>query len=64
MEITKHERKLLLNSLIQTISEINEHGAEKDRPALGALLDRMTAAHQEPCDTHGQSREPVCEASA
>ncbi len=44
MEITEHERVLLVNSLIQTISELYEHDGEKDRPALGALLARMTEA--------------------
>jgi hypothetical protein len=48
MEITKHERVLLLNSLIQTISELYEHDGEKDRPALGALLSRLMAACQGP----------------
>ena len=46
MEITEHERVLLVNSLIQTISELFEHNGEKDRAALGALLTRVTAAHQ------------------
>jgi hypothetical protein len=44
MEITEHERVLLVNSLIQTISELYEHDADKDRAALAALLARMTAA--------------------
>jgi hypothetical protein len=48
MEITEHERVLLVNSLIQTISELYEHDRENDRPALGALLTRMTAAYQGP----------------
>jgi hypothetical protein len=48
MEITEHERVLLVNSLIQTISELHEHDRENDRAALGALLTRMTAAHQGP----------------
>ena len=48
MEITEHERVLLVNSLIQTISELYEHDGDKDRPALGALLTRMTAAYQGP----------------
>ena len=48
MEITEHERVLLVNSLIQTISELYEHDGDNDRPALGALLTRMTAAHQGP----------------
>ena len=48
MEITEHERVLLVNSLIQTISELYEHDRDKDRPALAALLTRMTAAYQEP----------------
>ena len=48
MEITEHERVLLVNSLIQTISELYEHDGDKDRPALGALLTRMTAADQGP----------------
>ena len=46
MEITEHERVLLVNSLIQTISELYEHDGDKDRPALAALLTRMTAACQ------------------
>ena len=46
MEITEHERVLLVNSLIQTISELYEHDGENDHPALGALLTRMTAADQ------------------
>ena len=37
MEITEHERVLLVNSLIQTISELYEHDGDKDRAALGAL---------------------------
>jgi hypothetical protein len=41
MEITEHERVLLVNSLIQTISELYEHDGDKDRAALGALLTRM-----------------------
>ena len=45
MEITEHERVLLVNSLIQTISE---HDGDKDRPALGALLTRMMAAYHGP----------------
>jgi hypothetical protein len=45
MEITEHERVLLVNSLIQTISE---HDGDKDRPALARLLTRMTAARQGP----------------
>jgi len=48
MEITEHERVLLVNSLIQTISELYEHDGDKDRPALAALLTRMTAADQGP----------------
>ena len=48
MEITEHERVLLVNSLIQTISELYEHDRDKDRPALAALLTRMTAAGQGP----------------
>jgi len=48
MEITEHERVLLVNSLIQTISELYEHGRDMDRPELGALLTRMTAAYQGP----------------
>ena len=48
MEITEHERVLLVNSLIQTISELYEHDGDKDRPALAALLTRMTAARQRP----------------
>jgi hypothetical protein len=48
MEITEHERVLLVNSLIQTISELYEHHGDNDRAALGALLARMTAAHQGP----------------
>jgi hypothetical protein len=48
MEITEHERVLLVNSLIQTIRELYEHDRENDRPALGALLTRMTAGYQGP----------------
>jgi hypothetical protein len=48
MEITEHERVLLVNSLIQTISELYEHDGEKDRPALGTLLTCMMAAYQGP----------------
>ncbi len=48
MEITEHERVLLVNSLIQTISELYQHDRENDRPALGALLARLTAADQGP----------------
>ena len=32
MEITEHERVLLVNSLIQTISELYEHDGDNDRP--------------------------------
>ena len=64
MEITEHERVLLVNSLIQTISELYEHDGDKDRPALGALLTRMTAACQDPCDACGKPHEPVRQASA
>ena len=46
MEITEQERVLLVNSLIQTISELYEHDGDNDRAALGALLARMMAAHQ------------------
>jgi hypothetical protein len=45
MEITEHERVLLVNSLIQTISELYEHDGDNDRAALGALLTRMTAGY-------------------
>ena len=48
MEITEPERMLLVNSLIQTISELYEHDGDNDRPALGALLTRMTAVGQGP----------------
>jgi hypothetical protein len=48
MEITEHERMLLVNSLIQTISELYEHDRQNDRPALGALLTRMMAGAGEP----------------
>jgi hypothetical protein len=48
MEITEHERVLLVNSLIQTISELYEHDGDKDRAALGVLLTRMTAAYHGP----------------
>ena len=51
MEITEHERVLLVNSLIQTISELYElyeHDGDNDRAALGALLTRMTAGYQGP----------------
>jgi hypothetical protein len=48
MEITEHERVLLVDSLVQTISELYEHDRDNDRAALGALLARMTAAHQGP----------------
>ena len=48
MEITEHERVLLVKSLIQTISELYEHDRDQDRAALGALLTRMTAADQGP----------------
>jgi hypothetical protein len=48
MEITEHERVLLVNSLIQTISELYEHDRHNDRPALGALLTRLMAAGQGP----------------
>ena len=65
MEITEHERVLLVNSLIQTISELYEHDGDKDRPALAALLTRMTAAPaRDPCDACGKSHEPVRQASA
>jgi hypothetical protein len=48
MEITEHERLLLVTSLIQTISELYEHDGDKDRAALGALLTRMMAAYPGP----------------
>ena len=48
MEITEHERALLVSSLIQTISEFYEHDGNADRPALAVLLTRMTAADQGP----------------
>jgi hypothetical protein len=48
MEITEHERVLLVNSLVQTISELCEHDGDTDRPALAALLTRMTAGYQGP----------------
>ena len=48
MEITEHERVLLVSSLIQTISELHEHDRDNDRAALGALLTRMTAGYQGP----------------
>ena len=49
---------LLVNSLIQTISELYEHDGDNDRPALGALLTRMTAPTRDPCDTCGKAHEP------
>ena len=61
MEITEHERVLLVNSLIQTISELYEHDRENDRAALAALLTRMTAADQGP---RWKPHEPVRQASA
>ena len=64
MEITEHERVLLVNSLIQTISELYEHNGDKDRPALAALLTRMTAAGQGPCDPCGKTHEPARQARA
>jgi hypothetical protein len=48
MEITEHERVLLVNSPVQTISELYEHDRDNDRAALGALLTRMTAGYQGP----------------
>jgi hypothetical protein len=38
MEITEHERLLLVTSLIQTISELYEHDGDKDRAALRRCL--------------------------
>ena len=64
MEITEHERVLLVNSLIQTISELYEHDGDKDRPALGALLTRMTAAYQGPVRRVREVAGPVREATA
>ncbi|HLM90255.1 MAG TPA: hypothetical protein VK284_14765 [Streptosporangiaceae bacterium] len=64
MEITEHERVLLVNSLIQTISELYEHDGDNDRAALGALLTRMTAAARDPWDVRGKPHEPVRQASA
>ena len=64
MEITEHERVLLVNSLIQTISELYEHDGDNDRTALAALLTRITAAGQDPCDACGKSHEPVRQARA
>jgi hypothetical protein len=58
MEITEHERVLLVNSLIQTISELYEHDGDTDRAALGALLTR------DPCDACGKSHEPIRQATA
>ena len=46
MEITELVRAPLVNSLIETISELYEHDGDKDRPALAALLTRMTVAYQ------------------
>ena len=51
MELTEHERVLLVNSLIQTISEFYEHDGDKDRPALAALLTRVAATT---CDRPGR----------
>ena len=42
----------------------NEHDGDKDRPALAALLTRMTAAYQGPYDACGKSHEPVRQARA
>jgi hypothetical protein len=64
MEITEHERVLLVNSLIQTISELYEHDGDKDRPALGALLARLTAAYQGPVRRVREVAGPVREATA
>jgi hypothetical protein len=64
MEITEHERVLLVNSLIQTISELYEHDGDNDRPALGALLTRMTAAGQGPVRGVRKPHEPVRQARA
>ena len=36
MEITEHERVLLVNSLIQTISELYEHDGERPRRTRSA----------------------------
>ena len=62
MEITEHERVLLVNSLIQTISELYEHDGDKDRPALAALLTRIRRPARDPCDACGKSHEPVRQA--
>jgi hypothetical protein len=64
MEITEHERVLLVNSLIQTISELYEHDGDKDRAALGALLTRMMAAYQGPLLHLREVAGPVREATA
>jgi hypothetical protein len=64
MEITEREHVLLLNSLIQTISELSEHDGEKDRPALGALLTRMTATYQGPVRHQREVAGPGREAAA
>ena len=75
MEITEHERVLLVNSLIQTISELYEHDGDNDRAALGALLTRMTAGHgprhpqsplqdRDPCDTRSQRQSGVAAGQA
>jgi hypothetical protein len=55
---------LLVNSLIQTISELYEHDGDKDRPALAALLTRMTAACQDPRDACGKPHERSSQARA
>ncbi len=49
MEITT-ERVLLVNSLIQTISELYEHDRENDHSGLLERCSRMTAATRDPCD--------------
>ena len=56
MEIIEHERVLLVNSLIQTISELYEHDGDDDGAALGALLTRMTGGRPGTRATRAGSR--------
>jgi len=56
MEITEHERVLLVTRLSRRSASTT---GTTTAPLLAALLTRITAAGQDPCDACGKSHEPV-----
>ena len=64
MEITEHERVLLVNSLSRRSASSMSTTRDTDRAALGALLTRMTAADQGPVRRVREAASPARQASA